>query len=331
MELLFFGTSAGAPTKDRNTSAVAFKLAPKKTWHLVDAGEGTLHRIMRSDLSLAKLESIFITHLHGDHIFGLPGILYQLSQDGRRKPFTVVGPKDLETFLKVALPKLRYDIDFVDVLSDKVVYEAHGVKVEPTALSHRLDSFGYRFTETNIRRDLLKDKLIADGIPPDPAWGVIHREADICVMSTKQVITANDYLSPAANPRRIFIAGDNDNPELLAEACAGVDVLVHESTYRHIDLTDERKTFGHSTSKMIAEFAQSINLPNLVMTHFSPKYKLKGLCSVEDMVIEAKAHFKGNVFAANDLDLFTLDKKRNFTLSDPVQEAINHQNPGMSR
>jgi ribonuclease Z len=316
MELIFFGTSAGAPTRTRNTSAVAVKMEKGRGWNLVDAGEGTLHRIMSSKLALNGLDAIFITHLHGDHIFGLPGILYQMSQDGRGKAIKVVGPAELKSFIDIAVPRLKYDIDFIAVEDTSLVHESKSFTITRTVLSHRLDCFGYKFTEKKVTRDLIKEKLIEDNIQPEPFWGYIHKEIDFHIVSDRREITASEYLTPEREPRSIFVSGDNDNPGLLAEACKDVNILVHESTYLHEDLNDHRKTFGHSSSKMVAEFAESIKLPHLIMTHFSPKYKLKGKSSVEQMKNEAEQVYNGNVCTANDLDVFRLTP-RGYLLLNP--------------
>ena len=124
MEVIFLGTSSGVPTKHRNVTAIAVKMLKSKSWYLVDCGEGTQHQILHTNLSLNNLQAIFITHVHGDHCYGLPGLLASAAMSGRTNSLTIIGPGNIREFIentqKTTQMRLSFNINFIDV--EKVSY-----------------------------------------------------------------------------------------------------------------------------------------------------------------------------------------------------------------
>ncbi|GAF07547.1 ribonuclease Z [Paenibacillus pini JCM 16418] len=151
MELEFLGTNAGTPSLQRNVTSMALRMfEERRTFWLFDCGEGTQHQILRSSLKLSKLEHIWITHLHGDHIFGLPGLMSSRSNQGGTTPLTVFGPPGLKSFLETSLnisqSRMEYEWTVVEH-EGGMIYEDDEVKVESLKLEHRIDSYGYRVVE----------------------------------------------------------------------------------------------------------------------------------------------------------------------------------------
>jgi len=323
VEFTFLGTSSGVPTLQRNVAALAMHLQSQKGWYLVDCGEGTQHQVLRSPYSLMQLNGIFITHVHGDHCYGLPGLLASTSMAGRTDPLTIVAPKGVEEFVQTTIActdmKINYDLIFVAVEplqknGEDLIFKNH-FKVSAHALSHRVPSFAYRFEEIAKDNKLDVDKLRQAGISEGPMWGDIQRNRE--VQWQGKVINCQDYYLPARQARAIVVGGDNDSPELLADACVGADTLIHEATYTQ-EVSDKIGPGPqHSTAKGVAEFAQAQGLRNLVLTHFSARYHhpdYKQSISVWALEEEARQFYQGNIFLANDFDRYCLNRESHLSL-----------------
>jgi ribonuclease Z len=315
MEILFLGTSAGTPTRQRNMSGLALRLRGARHWVLVDCAEGTQHRILRTPLSVMSLRAVFITHLHGDHCYGLPGLLASAGMLGRGEPLTIVGPPPLRAMIEAIMAAseltLPYPLTFLtphELEDPALLREAlPDLAVEATALSHRIPCWAYGFTESALERRLDTDKLRADAIPSSALWGELQRGRDVTLEDGRR-IAAHDYLLAPRRARRIVVAGDNDRPELLATAAYGADVLVHEATYTEEVLLKVGPGPQHSSALRVARFAQGAGVRNLVLTHFSPRYQDGGPLPLSLLEDEARSEFDGHLVLARDLDHFVLDR-----------------------
>ena len=312
MELTFLGTSSGTPTRARNVSAVALRHGGGRGWYLVDCGEGTQHQVLRTRLSLAQLRAIFITHVHGDHCFGLPGLLASAALAGRTKPLTLVAPQPVHRFVSTAIDAARmylgYDLELVDVSRSGFSWRDAAVSVETVELSHRVPCWAYVFTEADRQRKLLVDKLRAEGVEAGPQWGRLQKGEDVTLADGRH-LRSDDYTAYDRPPRKIIIAGDNDTPELLATACQDAHVLVHEATYSQ-DVADRvGPEPQHSSATRVARFAAQVGLPNLVLTHFSARYQGRHhkAPTVKELAEEARQFYRGNLVMAEDLATYRLD------------------------
>ncbi|HEY8607802.1 MAG TPA: MBL fold metallo-hydrolase [Noviherbaspirillum sp.] len=313
MEIQFLGTSSGTPTKSRNMSALAIRMHGARSWCLVDCGEATQHRLLHTRLSLAQLAAIFITHMHGDHCYGLPGLLASAGMLNRTEGLLLMGPPAVRDFVQCALDasqlRLPYPLEFIDVTQAPALDLLPDFSVRATPLSHRLPSFAYSFVEKAIERRLDVARLMADGIARGPAWGSLQRGCDIR-MPDGRVVRAGDYLLAGRRPRKIIIGGDNDTPALLAAEAATTDVLVHEATYTEDILQKVGPGPQHSSAHRVARFAQDAGIANLVLTHFSPRYQAQeGGTSLSQLEAEARAAYEGRLFLANDLERYVLDRE----------------------
>jgi len=311
MDLLFLGTSAGVPTKARNVSATAVIEASGSQWYLVDCGEGTQHQLLRTPLSIRDLRGVFITHVHGDHCFGLPGLLASAGMSGRTQPLDLILPAALHDWLRLGLAASDTFLPFelrllaVEQLTD---WCSDTLRVSTVQLSHRVPSVGYVFTELNPEPRLDVQRLDAEGIPRGPLWGELAKGHS--VEHAGRVLHGRDYLRASRPARKVIVCGDNDSPELLAEVAKGADVLVHEATFTQPIIERSGTTFGHSSAAQVARFAETAGVRNLVLTHFSARYQpdpRRSPC-IDDVREEALAQYSGNLTLARDLQRYHIGR-----------------------
>ncbi|MGE8390327.1 MAG: MBL fold metallo-hydrolase [Pseudomonas sp.] len=311
MDLLFLGTSAGVPTKARNVSATAVIEASGSQWYLVDCGEGTQHQLLRTPLSIRDLRGVFITHVHGDHCFGLPGLLASAGMSGRTQPLDLILPAALHDWLRLGLAASDTFLPFelrllaVEQLTD---WCSDTLRVSTVQLSHRVPSVGYVFTELNPEPRLDVQRLDAEGIPRGPLWGELAKGHS--VEHAGRVLHGRDYLRASRPARKVIVCGDNDSPELLAEVAKGADVLVHEATFTQPIIERSGATFGHSSAAQVARFAETAGVRNLVLTHFSARYQpdpRRSPC-IDDVREEALARYSGNLTLARDLQRYHIGR-----------------------
>jgi ribonuclease Z len=320
MEFTFLGTSSGTPTKRRNVSGLALHAKMSKHWYMIDCGEATQHQLLRTKYSVSSLKAIFITHIHGDHCYGLPGILASASMAGRETPLTIVAPQAVIDMVKAVRQTtqlwLDYELIYIAVEQQSQPLCFDDFTVEAVELSHRVPCYGYNFVESNIERRLDKDKLTACGIKPSPLWGLLQKGKDVTTPEG-QTLLAKDFLQTPRQPRVIFVAGDNDTPELLNNATVKPDVVIHEATYTEDIAQKVGKGPQHSYARIVGEYAQDAGIKNLVLTHFSARYgyDTSQSPSILDVENEAEKYYKRNLFLANDFNSFELNKKGELLLN----------------
>ena len=321
MEFTFLGTSAGTPTKSRNVTGLALSHGGPKHWYLIDCGEGTQHQLLRTHHSVMQLQAIFITHIHGDHTFGLPGLLTSASMLGRTAPLYLVAPRPVKTFIEAAIgnsdSSLSYELRFVDSEAENFHWEDDSLSVTAVPLSHRVSCRAFVFTEKNLERQLVRDRLEADGIEAGPARGRLQQGDDV-VLEDGRLARCDDYTRIARKPRKVIVAGDNDQPDLLLAACTGVQVVIHEATYTQ-EVSDRVGPWPqHSSAAQVARFAEAAGVPNLVLTHFSSRYQFNpdAYPHIGEIESEAKGIYRGNLYLARDFARYTLGKDLIFNATE---------------
>ena len=351
LKLTFLGTSAGVPTKQRNVTALAIEcLNPhasgsskgnqqnsnsqnkkSRPWLLIDCGEGTQQQLLHTKLSLRQLTAICITHVHGDHCYGLPGLLASAAMSGRREPLTLIAPKAISALLDAFILHtelyLPFTLNFVsieDLLSQEVnkgkvkidLDNQHQLMIEVYPLSHRVPSHGFGITQTISRRTLNTSKLTADGIPASALWGKLQQGENV-ITEDGQHLHSADYVHDDVQRTKVVIAGDNDTPECLSEAVMDADLLVHEATYTHevmMAIQARNPDFDpmHSSAHIVGTFAQKMSLKNIILTHFSARYQSFDNPDSETpnmayIRLVAQSVYQGNLWLAEDFAQYTVN------------------------
>lgn len=275
MQLEFLGTGAGSPGKFRNVTSTALRLLDERNevW-LFDVGEGTQHQILRTTLKPRKIAKIFITHLHGDHIFGLPGLLSSRSFQGGDEPLTIYGPVGVRDFVQTALrvsgTHLSYPLKFHEIMKAETVFEDTTFKVSCEPLDHRIACFGYRVEEADHPGELQADRLKALNIPSGPVYGQLKAGKTV-TLPDGRTINGQDYIAAPQKGRTVTILGDTRRTPHAVSLAQDADALVHESTFGK----DEGKlahNYYHSTSTQAAQVAQQAGVKQLLLTHISARY-----------------------------------------------------------
>jgi ribonuclease Z len=290
LDLFFLGTGAGMPAKLRNVTSIALKLLEERgaVW-LFDVGEATQHQILHTSLKPRRIEKIFITHLHGDHIYGLPGLLSSRSFQGGESEVTVYGPKGIKEYIEMSLSLsqtyLKYHLSIIEI-SEGIIFEDDQFTVEARLLEHGIPSYGYRIMEKDRPGTLHADKLIEAGVQPGPIFRQIKNGESI-TLEDGRVLDPNEFLGPEQKGRVVTILGDTrycENALLLAKEA---DLLIHEATFSKGEETLAYDYF-HSTTYQAADIARKADCKQLCLTHISSRYDRNDW---RELVAEAKEIF----------------------------------------
>lgn len=279
MELTFLGTSAGVPTRTRNMTSIVLNLqqpTAAEVW-LFDCGEGTQHQFLHTALHPGKLNKIFITHLHGDHLFGLPGLLCSRSMQGNLQPLTLYGPKGLREFVEVALRLsgswTDYPLDIVEIGPGLILDDA-GYRVTACPLNHPVECYGYRIEEHDKPGTLDAARLIADGVPSGPLFQQLKQGLSV-ELADGRIVDGCRYLGPTTPGKKLAIFGDTAPCAAALELAQGVDVMIHETTLEQA-MAEKANARGHSSSQQAAALARDAGVGTFIATHFSSRYDLQG-------------------------------------------------------
>ena len=308
LQVTFLGTSSGVPTRGRNVSSVALRLPQRAEIWLFDCGEGTQHQFLRSELRISQIRRIFVTHMHGDHTFGLMGLLASCGLAGNPERIDIYGPPDLQDYLKAcqrySQTRFAYPVK-VHTVTPGLVFEDKEFAVHCELLKHRVPAFGYRITEKDRPGQFNVEKAAALGIPPGPIYGQLKR-GDRVTLADGRVVDGAELCGPEQPGRKLVYCTDTIYCEAAVNLAQEADVLIHEATFAHQDAEMAYQRL-HSTSTMAAQVALGANVKQLVMTHFSPRYALGNAVELKDLLAEAQAIFP-NTMVASDFWSFEIQR-----------------------
>lgn len=267
------GCGSALPTLQHNASSQIVELREKL--FMIDCGEGTQIQLRRSRIHFSKIIAVFISHLHGDHCFGLPGMISTFGMTGRTAPLHIYAPAAFEPILDQTLSFFCQGLEFkvvfhaVDTTQNKVVYEDRSLTVETIPLQHRIDCCGFLFREKpilpHIRRDMIDFYKI-------PISQINNIKAGADWVTAEGEVIANSRLTTPAEPARSYAyCSDTRYIKTLHELVKGVSTLYHESTYSAED-AERARLYWHSTSQDAAKVARDASVGKLLLGHFSARY-----------------------------------------------------------
>jgi ribonuclease Z len=305
MKIIPLGTSSGKPTLRRNVSGLA--VVGEGEWWLFDCGEGTQMQITRAGLSPQKLVGIFISHLHGDHFNGLPGLLSSMALDNREKELTLVGPVGIREYLdllaSLKICYVSYPLNLIEFseksFADKVeslVYESPRLTVVTRSLDHRVFALGFRLEEKIRPGRFNLERARELGIPAGPLYSQLQSGKSV-TLADGRVILSSEVLGEPRPGKIVSYCLDTRPCVNAVKLAQNADWLIHEATFTE-DHIEESHHFGHSTAVQAAEVAAEARARRLLITHFSSRYT-----DVRQLIDEARAIFP-DTYAAEDLAEF---------------------------
>ena len=284
-ELLVLGSNSAVPAYNRNMSCQVMQVGHKL--YLIDCGEAAQHQMLKNKVKLGKIESIFISHLHGDHYLGLPGLLMTMQLHRRTAPIKIYGPKGLDELitlnLRISESTLEYPVEFhdIDYANPGKIYEDNHITVDTVPLRHSIETVGFVFDEKPKKRKVLAER-IPTGLPYEMLTAL--KEGKDIEFNGEAYTSEHLTLAPKKS-RKFAYCSDTCYHEPIIDSIKGADLLYHEATYleEHKDKAD--KTL-HSTAREAGSIAEQAGVGMLVIGHFSSRYK-----TLDRLLGEAKEEF----------------------------------------
>ena len=261
--------------------------------YMIDCGEGTQVQMRRMRVRFGRLAHIFISHLHGDHCFGLPGLISTLGMLGRTGELVVHGPKEVETYLRPVMDLfcrgMEFEVRFnpVDTRSHSLVMEDRSLSVYSIPLKHRIPTCGYLFAEKPKEAHIIREMTDFYQVPVRCMKDI--KQGQDYVTPEGEVVPNSRLTRPAAPPKRYAFCSDTAYNRSIIPIIEGADLLYHEATFAECDLARAKETF-HSTARQAAEIARDALVKRLVIGHYSARYE-----DLSELHREAEAVFPGTI------------------------------------
>jgi len=302
-ELSILGSSAALPTSKRFPTAHLLNAGER--FFLIDCGEGTQIRLRQYGINPSRIHHILISHLHGDHVFGLFGLLSTLGMMGRKVPLKLYGPKALEEFLSYYskfFGPLPFELEFViPSENEDFVFESDNLSIRAIPLKHRIPAYGYLFREKKKLLNVRKEQIEAFGLGLEDLVKV--KRGEDFVSKSGAIIPNSQLTLPPFHQRSYAYLSDTQFDPSLAEKVKGVDMLFHEATFLEKDKKLAAQT-QHSTAAEAATLAKLAGVKKLLIGHFSSRYK-------EPLLLENEAkEVFDNTTGVNDGDIYSIPLER---------------------
>lgn len=296
--LTFLGTGAAVPTVERSLPAVL--LSRGKEQILFDCGEGVQRQIMKAKTGLHKPLKILITHMHGDHVLGLPGLLQTMALMNRQKPVDLYGPAGITAFVKCLRETLQFNLTFqVNIYEFQcpgIICNEPEYYIVAHHNSHAINGFAYAFVEKPRPGKFNPEKARVLGVPEGTAWGNLQHGQSY-TLPDGAIVKSLDVSGPLRKGRKIVYTGDTKPFEPFADFAADADIVIHEATFDDT-LVERAKSDGHSTPSQAALQAKAANAKQLILTHISARYTDASL-----LLMQAQKIFPESIVASDFLEI----------------------------
>lgn len=298
MQVVFLGTGGSWPSPERNVSALAVKMGREVI--LFDCGEGTQRQLMISSVSFMQIRKIFITHFHGDHFLGLPGLIQSMSLNNRETPLEIYGPEGTIELVHILLELGYFTPTYAVMLHDVQpgdVLEFEDYMVKVAEANHCVPTLAYSLEENERPGKFDKSEALELGIPEGKLFSQLQSGKTVEVNG--KTFTPEMVLGPPRRGRKFVYTGDTGPSKIIEELAGDADVLVHDAT-ADSSLEEKANEYGHSTARQAAEIAKAANVKLLILTHISPRYE-----NGKKLLDDAKDVFE-NVVVADDFREFNI-------------------------
>jgi len=290
MKLVFLGTSAAQPTENRGLSCICLEKDGEIL--MFDAGEAAQISFMKSGLGWNKKMKIFVTHMHGDHCVGILGLLQTMSMQNRTETLEIFGPKGIEEFIGANIKVLNFGLSFpvlISTIKEGKIFEDEKFSMYVCKANHSVTAFSYLFEEKDKPGRFNLEKAKQLGIPEGKLWSDLQKGNEITV--NEKIINPNQVLGEKRPGKKIGISGDTMSTPELEKFFKNCDYLVFDSTFLEEEKLRAQDTC-HSTAKQAATLGKNAEVKNLILTHFSARYKdevehLKEAQEIHNSVITA--------------------------------------------
>jgi len=298
IRVVFLGTSGSVPTLKRSLPSVVVQ-CPREQW-MFDCGENTQRQMMQAKVSFHKKLKVFLTHLHGDHVLGLPGVLQTMALMDRKEPLQVYGPTGIKDFLVCTKETLNFGLTFPveinEIQAEGVISDEEEYSVIVAKSNHAVESYAYAFIEKPRPGKFYPKKAVALGVPAGELWSKLQGGEEI-TLSGGRVVKPGDVMGPLRAGRKIVYTGDTRPFEAFAKFAAGADLVIHDCTFDD-SLMEKAALDGHSTPSQAALEAKAAGAKRLVLSHISARYPNATL-----LLEQAKKVFPNTVVAEDFLEL----------------------------
>jgi ribonuclease Z len=272
IRVVFLGTSGSVPTLKRSLPAVVIE-CPRQLW-MFDCGENTQRQMMQAKVSFHRKMKVFLTHLHGDHVLGLPGVLQTMALMDRKEPVQIYGPKGIRDFIVCTKETLNFGLTFPveinEILNEGIIVDNEEYSLVAVKSNHAVESFAFAFEEKPRAGKFYPKKAKELGIPVGELWSKLQSGREITLPGGK-VIKPNDVMGPQRSGRKIVYTGDTKPFDKFAKFAMHADLVIHESTFDDA-LAEKAESDGHSTPCQAATETKAAAAKQLVLTHISARY-----------------------------------------------------------
>jgi len=272
LQVIFLGTAASIPTPNRGLPAIAVKREGEL--FLFDCGEGTQRQMIQAKIGFNRKTKILTTHMHGDHVLGLPGILQTMSLLGRDKPLEVFGPPGIKVFAEAVIRTVRFALTFqvevYEIQAEGLVREEEDYRIHAVTADHSIPALAYALIEKPRPGKFHPERAISLGVPKGPLWSRVQHGQQV-ELPNGRIVKPEDVTDPPRAGRKIVYTGDTSPSEKIVKLAEDADLLIHEATFAD-DLIERAIEDKHSTVSQAAEVAKEAGARLLVLTHVSSRY-----------------------------------------------------------